>query len=131
MGKFLSDHLSISINKIGSKNITKVIRDFSRTRTLDGSLLWPRISLTKDIENQKSIRSFTHGSHFDFDGKTPIFYKFLRKIKKENYFFSKAKPGSFQLNFFLEKLNDDQNLIEIESSTEFEIAPIKIKFNIN
>jgi hypothetical protein len=131
VGKFLSDHLSFSISKIGSNNINKVIRDFSRTTALDGTLLWPRISMEAKSSNQQNIGSFAHGSHFDFNDSTPLFYKFLRRIKKENYFFYKAKAGSFQLNFFLEKLNDSLNSIELEFCTEYEIAPIKIKFNVN
>jgi hypothetical protein len=131
LGRFLSDHLSISISEINSNDITKVIRDFSRTTTLDGSLLWPRMSIETIDKNGKNIRSFAHGSHFVFNGSTPIFYKFLRKIKKENYFFNKKKTGSFQLNFFFEKLNSIENSIELESNTEYEIAPIKIKFNID
>jgi choline dehydrogenase-like flavoprotein len=123
--------LSISISEISSNDITKVIRDFSRTTTLDGSLLWPRMSIEKIDKNGKNIRSFTHGSHFAFNGSTPIFYMFLRKIKKENYFFNKKKTGSFQLNFFFEKLNSIENSIELQSNTEYEIAPIKIKFNID
>jgi hypothetical protein len=131
LGRFLSDHLSISISEINSNDITKVIRDFSRTTTLDGSLLWPRMSVETIDKNGKNIRSFAHGSHFAFNGSTPIFYKFLRKIKKENYFFNKKKTGSFQLNFFFEKLNSIENSIELESNTEYEIAPIKIEFNID
>jgi hypothetical protein len=131
LGRFLSDHLSISISEINSNDITKVIRDFSRTTTLDGSLLWPRMSIETIDKNGKNIRSFAHGSHFVFNGSTPIFYKFLRKIKKENYFFNKKKTGSFQLNFFFEKLNSIENSIELESNTEYEIAPIKIEFNID
>jgi choline dehydrogenase-like flavoprotein len=131
LGKYLSDHLSISISEIRSDDIAKVIRDFSRTTTLDRSLLWPRMSIETIAKNGKSIRSFAHGSHFVFNDSTPIFYKFLRKIKRENYFFSKKKTGSFQLNFFFEKLNSIENSIELQSNTENEIAPIKIKFNID
>jgi hypothetical protein len=130
LGKFLSDHLSISINKIGTSNISKIVRDLSRTSTLDGSLLWPRVSLGSTNNNQVGIRSFVHGSHFEFNGTTPKLYKFLRKIKKENYFFYKARNGSFQLNFFFEKINKIENSITLKSPTEYEIAPIKIAFNI-
>jgi hypothetical protein len=131
LGKFLSDHLSISVGEIGSKDITRVIRDFSRTSTLDGSLLWPRMSIDTVAKNGKNLRSFVHGSHFAFNDSMPIFYKFLRKIKKENFFFNKKKTGSFQLNFFFEKLNDFENSIELVSNTDYAIAPIKIKFNID
>jgi len=131
VGKFLSDHLSFSISKIGSKNINKVIRDFSRTAALDGTLLWPRVSMESKLSNQQDIRSFAHGSHFEFNDSTPLFYKLLKRIRKENYFFYKAKTGNFQLNFFLEKLNNDKNMIDLEICTEFEIAPIKINFDVD
>jgi hypothetical protein len=131
LGKFLSDHLSFSISKIGSNNINKVIRDFSLTTALDGTLLWPRISMEAKSSNQQEIGSFIHGSHFELNDSPPLFYKLLRRVKKENYFFYKAKTGSFQLNFFLEKLNDSLNSIEIDFFTECEIAPIKIKFNVS
>jgi hypothetical protein len=130
LGNFLSDHLSISIRKISTKNVSKIVRDFSRTSTLDGSLLWPRVSLGPSHVNQFQVRSFVHASHFEFDGKIPLLYKFLRKIRKENYFFYWAKTGSFQLNFFFEKLNNINNSITLRSFTEYDIAPIRIAFNI-
>lgn len=130
LGKFLSDHLSISISEVKSFNIAKVIRDFSRSKTIDGSLLWPRIIVNTDDEGHSNLRSFAHASHFSFYAAPPLIYRFLKKIGYANYYYSNKEEGSFQLNFLFEKSNSAQNSITLKSETEFEIPHLVLKFEV-
>lgn len=131
LGRFLSDHLSISVSNIKSSNIAKIIRDFSRTRTFDGSLLWPRIRLKNYLKTENSPRSFIHASHFTFYNSTPFIYRLLKKLNYTNYYFSNKKEGEFQLNFFFEKSNSIHNSIKIEKVTKFEIPSIILSFKVD
>lgn len=129
LGKYLSDHLALKFLKLHTKNLPKVIREFSRPRTLDGNRLWPRLR-SLNPEYKYLTRSFVHLDHFTFDGKIPIIFRILRRIGKENFYFARKRSGSFDLNIFTEKTNAVSNEIRLSNSNEFN-EYLDIDFYVN
>lgn len=131
LGKNLSDHLSLKFNCYSTLELKKIIRMFSRPKTIDGMRIWPRIKKSI-VEPDYSVRSFAHIDQFKFDqDKLPIMYRILRRIGQERLYFGKSKSGKFNLNLFVEKQNEVSNEILLTGRTIGRIPEIKIKFNLN
>lgn len=129
LGRYLSDHLTFIWGTFTTQNLPRVIRHFSRPKTSDGNSIWPRVKFaSRHDENESS--SFAHLDDFRFDGRIPIFYRILRRLRKEHFYFTFAKSGYFNLNLFVEKKNEHSNFIEVKDSPNFGIPSAKIFFEI-
>ena len=130
LGKNLSDHLSLRFSTYSTSELQKIIRMFSRPRTIDGTRIWPR--LKKSINDSTSpIRSFAHIDQFKFDRTSlPLIYRILRRIGQERLYFGSSNSGKFDLNLFVEKLNEPSNEIVLTGRTTSGISDIEIRFNL-
>lgn len=130
LGRYLSDHLTFKWATYSSKNLSRIIRHFSRPKTYDGNSLWPRIKF-ENIHNDERTRSFAHVDNFVFDGRVPLLYRFLRRLGYLHLYFGIGKSGKFDLNLFVEKINEATNGIEINGLQELGIACADINFNLS
>jgi hypothetical protein len=129
LGKNLSDHLALKYATIHTTNLPRVIRDFARPKTVDGGRLWPRLKSMESEEHSLS-NSFMHADQFCFDGDLPLLYRVLRRLGKENYYFSKKRAGRFDLNIFSEKRNDETNHLELIENNLDSPPKLRVKFMV-
>ena len=129
LGSNLSDHLALKYATIHTTNLSRVIRDFARPKTFDGGRLWPRLK-SIESEGHSLSNSFMHVDQFCFDGAIPLVYKVLRRLGKENYYFSNKRGGTFDLNIFLEKRNDERNSLELIRHNSESPPTLKVKFMV-
>ncbi len=129
LGRNLSDHLAFKYATIHTSNLPRIIRDYARPKTADGGKLWPRLK-SAEFEMSLLSDSFVHMDQFCFDDDIPFVYRVLRRLGKENYYYSRARPGSFHLNVFSEKRNDEANLLELIKGTPENPPKLRINFMV-
>jgi hypothetical protein len=131
LGKNLSDHLSLKYSVYATSELKKVIRIFSRPKTIDGLRIWPRLKIS-NYDPTSHVRSFAHIDQFKFDlDGLPLVYRILRRLGQERFYFGRNQNGKFDLNLFIEKLNETSNEILLTGQTTKGIPNIKIRFNLN
>jgi hypothetical protein len=130
LGRYLSDHLTFRIATFETNNLARIIRHFSRPKTLDGCRLWPRIKFEKNIDFLSS-NSFGHIDNFRFLGRMTLVYRLFRKLGLENLYFGFHRKGEFDFHLFVEKQNEVGNKIVVSESDKYKIAPLKIYFKIS
>lgn len=129
LGKNLSDHLAFKYATVYTSNLPRMIREFARPRTVDGGRLWPRLKSADQAISHLS-NSFMHVDQFCFDRGIPFAFKVLRRLGKENFYFSRKRSGTFDLNIFTEKRNDERNCLELIKGTSHDLSKLRIKFMI-
>ena len=129
LGKYLSDHLALKFAKIHTSNLPRIIRIFSRPSSIDGHKIWPRLK-TSAFLGQNFQNGFAHIDEFAFDNNLPFFFRLLRRIGKLNYYYSKKISGHFDLNIFVEKINNESNQIQIVKSDKM-IKDILVSFKVD
>jgi hypothetical protein len=129
LGKNLSDHLAFKYATIHTSNLPRMIREFARPKTVDGGRLWPRLK-SSDQGMDHLSNSFVHVDQFCFDEGIPLSFKVLRRLGKENFYFSRKRSGTFDLNIFSEKRNDVRNSLELIKGKSHDLSKLRIRFMI-
>ncbi len=129
VGKFLSDHLTLPFAEYATKDLDFFLRYFGKHRTFDQEYIWPRLKL-KNRGNEMLPPSFCHLDRFTYDKREPLVFKIQRKMGMQNLVKIHKNCGSFWLNLFVEKVNDEKNRITLSQNTEELLPLLNIEFNV-
>ena len=129
VGKFLSDHLTLPFAEYATGNLDFFLRSFGKHKTFDQKYIWPRLKL-QNKENELLPPSFCHLDRFTYHKKEPLVFRIQRKMGMQNLVKSGQNSGSFWLNLFVEKENDEKNVITISQNTEHLIPLLNVDFNV-
>lgn len=131
LGKNLSDHYSINIAKIFSKNFTALAQDFDYRFDKNGTRLWPRVRLRNINYKESEIRSFAYFTEFNYNTAPLKIVEYIERKMSPTLAKLVRSEGTAMINLFVEAENSESNKIEILNGNQDTIPKMRLDFNIS
>ena len=131
LGKNLSDHYSINIAKIFSKNFTALAQDFDYRFDKNGTRLWPRVRLRNINYKESEIRSFAYFTEFNYNTAPLKIVEYIERKMSPTLAKLVRSEGTAMINLFVEAEDSESNKIEILNGNQDTIPKMRLDFNIS